>query len=90
MGYDLLLMIMDRNQTRACGCSSLLTEHADFSINTVNSPTSKAMGVILGICASHHGTDLQDLHSINMSLYHSVNKLFPPLAQCKSYTQFAK
>eukprot|EP00957_Ditylum_brightwellii_P139000 10594343-Ditylum_brightwellii.AAC.1 len=54
----MLQLIFKSGATKKCNYPSLLTLHVDYSINYVNTPTSKAIGVLLSICPSKHGRDI--------------------------------
>eukprot|EP00957_Ditylum_brightwellii_P104372 7948905-Ditylum_brightwellii.AAC.1 len=76
--------------TATCSSTYLLKTAAVFLINVVNAPSSKALGVILGICPLTHGSDQADLHSVSCSLYASLNPAFPTSAKCQTFLQFTK
>eukprot|EP00957_Ditylum_brightwellii_P204848 15341079-Ditylum_brightwellii.AAC.1 len=58
--------------------------------NIVNTPTSKALEVILSIFPLTHGTDPKDFHSVTYSLYKLMTPSSPMQARCATYTQISK
>eukprot|EP00957_Ditylum_brightwellii_P047737 3626615-Ditylum_brightwellii.AAC.1 len=70
---EMLQLIFKSGATKKSNYPSLLTPHVDYSINYVNAPTSKAIGVLLGICPSKHDRDITYCAGILYSVYKGLH-----------------